>query len=249
MLTLTIASALPLAVSLALQTAPAVRMSAVNAKPARDSIRVFRDAREAQIGFERTRRANLPINNRGTSGRCDVRVGRFCYWWDDGEFEIPAELPRTTAARVRLLDRLANAAATLPGDRWIAGQRVRYLVEAGKFDEALEAASACRAEASWCAALAGFALHTSGRFAGADSAYGVALAAMTEADRCRWTDISLLLPDGARKRYDRLACRDRAPLEARFWALSRPLYLTAANDLRTGVRWTDGSWQEPLTPG
>lgn len=234
MLTLTLASALPLVVSLALQASPAGRWAPASARPSgRDSARVVRDAREAQTGFERTRRANLPINTRGTSGRCDVRVGRFCYWWDDGEFQIPAEPPRTTAARVRLIDRLGAAATALPGDRWIAGQRVRYLVEAERYSEALAAARSCSAEVSWCAALAGFALHTAGLFEAADSAFGLALGAMSPDDRCRWTDISLLLPDGARKRYDRLACADRGSVEARFWALSRPLYLVPSNDLRT----------------
>ena len=235
MLTVTFASALPLALSLVLQAVPPVRLSSPASRPtaARDSVRVFRDARDAQIGFERTRRANLPINTRGTSGRCDVRVGRFCYWWEEGEFEAPAELPKTTAARLRLVERLATAAASLPGDRWIVGQRVRYLVEGKKYDDAVAVARACEADTSWCAALAGFALHTAGDFARADSAFTVALDAMSETDRCRWTEISLLLPDGARKPYDRLSCADRHRVEARFWALARPLHLTSANDLRT----------------
>jgi hypothetical protein len=56
---------------------------------------------------------------------------------------------------------------------------------------------------------------------------------MTERERCRWMDISLMLEGNARKRYDRLQCTDRGQFEARFWALSRPLYLLPANDLRT----------------
>src|SRR5688572_20597107 len=167
MLTVTLPTVL--AFALALQAAPRAQLASPAAKPAaRDSQRVFRDAREAQIGFERTRRANLPINRRGASGRCDVRVGRFCYWWDDGEFEAPAEPPKTAAARTKLLDRLADAAATLPGDRWIAGQRVRYLVEAERFAEAVDAARACEAEPSWCTALEGFAHHAGRQFAAAD---------------------------------------------------------------------------------
>ena len=39
--------------------------------------------------------------------------------------------------------------------------------------------------------------------------------------------IRLSLPDAARKRYDRLSCAERAPVEARFWAMSRPLHLTS----------------------
>jgi hypothetical protein len=234
MLTATLVPALPVLVSVMLQTAPAAQLAQATATAAtRDSQRVLRDAREAQAAFERTRRANLPINSRGPSGRCDVRVGRFCYWWDDGEFEAPEELPKTTAARRTLLDRLERAASALPGDRWIAGQRVRYLVEGERFPEAVETARQCRADTRWCASLEGFALHASRDFASADSAFSVALAAMAPDDRCRWTNIAILLVGDARKRYERLKCADRGPFEARFWALSRPLYLLPANDLRT----------------
>ena len=234
MMTATLWTALPLLLSMAAQTVASARYSGLPSRqPAVDSQRVLRDARSAQTAFERTRRANLPLNSRGTSGRCDVRVGRFCYWWDDGEFPLPAESPKTKAARDAMLERLRAAAATLPGDRWIAGQRVRYLVEAGRHADAVDAARACEAGTSWCAALEGYAFHAAADFAAADSAFDRALAAMPERDRCRWTDISLLLEGDARKRYEKLRCADRAPFEAKFWALSRPLFLLPANDLRT----------------
>ena len=227
-------TSLPLIISLAFQAGATARFAAVpSAQPPADSQRVIRRARDAQAEFERVRRANLPLDTRGSTGRCDVHVGRFCYWWDDGEFPAPPEMPRTKTARAVLLERLAKAAAALPGDRWIAGQRVRYLVEDGRVPEAVTAAGECRADVAWCAALAGYAFHAAGDYAHADSAFATALAAMPERDRCRWTDIRLLLDDDARKRYERMSCADRAPFEARFWGMSRPLYMLPANDLRT----------------
>ena len=229
-------AAFPVFVALAFQAGAALRspeFQPARVTSAADSQRVVRDARSAQANFERTRRANLPMDNWGSSGRCDVRVGRFCYWWDDGEFPPPAEPPKTKAARVALLERLAQGAQRVPGDGWIAGQRVRYLVEDSRAQDAVSAARECRADASWCTALAGFAFHAAGDFLRADSAFDVALAAMPERDRCHWTDISLLLEGGARKRYERLSCAQRGEFEARFWALSRPLYLVPANDFRT----------------
>jgi hypothetical protein len=229
-------AALPTALHLlmALQVEGTTRLAVSTPRnAAADSQRVLRDARSAQTSFERTRRANLPLNTRGTSGRCDVRVGRFCYWWDDGEFTMPPEPAKTKAARTALLRRLDAAATRVSGDRWIAGQRVRYLVEDGRARDAVAAASECRAAASWCAALAGYALHAAADFAAADSAFAVALAEMPDAERCRWTDITLLLEDDARKRYEKLSCEDRSAFETRFWALARPLYLLPANDLRT----------------
>ncbi len=128
---------------------------------------------------------------------------------------------------------LDSAAAQLPGDGWIAGQRVRYLIEAGRPEAALEAARACRAASWWCAALAGLALHTAGEYSGADSAFEAALAEMLSDERCRWTDISLLLDGELYKRYRRLPCEERGPFEARFWWLTQPLYALPANDRRT----------------
>jgi hypothetical protein len=229
-------AAFPLFVALALQAGAALRspefQPSGTTSPA-DSQRVVRDARSAQANFERTRRANLPIEDGGSSGRCDVRVGRFCYWWDDGEFPATPEPSKTKAARAALLDRLAQGAKRVPGDGWIAGQRVRYLVEDDRASDAVIAARECRADASWCAALAGFAFHAAGDFWRADSAFDAALAAMPGRDRCHWTDISLLLEGDARKRYERLPCGQRGEFEARFWALSRPLYLVPGNDFRT----------------
>jgi hypothetical protein len=229
-------AAFPLFVALAFQAGAALRSPEFQpsgvTSPA-DSQRVARDARSAQANFERTRRANLPIEDAGSSGRCDVRVGRFCYWWDDGEFPPTPEPPKTKMARAALLERLAQGATRIPGDAWIAGQRVRYLVEDDRASDAVSAARECRADASWCTALAGFGFHAAGDFQRADSAFDVALGAMSERDRCHWTDISLLLEGDARKRYERLPCAHRGEFEARFWALSRPLYLVPGNDFRT----------------
>ena len=231
---MTLFGSLSLIIALALQTGATARFTAIPPpQPPVDSQRVARGARDAQAEFERVRRANLPLDTRGSSGRCDVHVGRFCYWWDDGEFPPPPEMPRTKSARVLLLERLAKAAAALPGDRWIAGQRVRYLVEDGRASDAVTAATECRAAIAWCASLAGYAFHAAGDFARADSAFSAALAAMPQRERCAWTDIRLLLDGDARKRYERMSCAERAPFEARFWGLSRPLYMLPANDLRT----------------
>jgi hypothetical protein len=221
---------------------------------ATESTAVLRRARAAQAEFERTRRQQLPTIPGGSGGRCDVRVGRFCYWYDDGEDDGPPEPKRTGAAREKLLGRLADAAERLPGDRWIAGQRVRYFVEQGRHADAVAAARACAGEAWWCTALAGLAFHTAGDFGAADSTFAAALAAMPPATRCAWTDLSLLLEDEIAKRYERTACDGRtgtagAPdttgvagpvtartdLARRFWALARPLYLLPGNDLRTEI--------------
>ncbi|MGH7567816.1 MAG: hypothetical protein ACREL9_02435 [Gemmatimonadales bacterium] len=202
---------------------------------------MLRSARAAQAAFERARRANLPLSwgRSGGSARCDERIGRFCFWHDDGEAtgDPPPEPPRIGQARARLIRTLDSTATLLPGDGWIAGQRVRYLVEDGRAAAALDVARACRASSPspgwWCDALAGFALHAAGDFAGAEAAFRAALDAMPAEKRCRWSDLTLLLDDAAAARYGRLGCAQRQPVEARAWWLARPLFLLPGNDRLT----------------
>ena len=197
-----------------------------------DSQAIVRHARHAQAEFEQTRRWHLP--HEYASGRCDERIGRFCYWPGDGSDEHPPPEPRPIGlARSRLVGVLDSAARLLPGDGWIAGQLVRYLVEDERARDALAAARACRAASWWCAALAGFALHAARDFAAADSAYGLALDSMPADERCRWTDVSVLLDGELARRYRPLGCADREALAARLWWLAQPLLSVPGNDRRT----------------
>jgi len=199
-----------------------------------DSTTLLRIARAAQAAFENFRIGHLPYT-RSTShwGRCDEVVGRFCFWHEEDSSWRPApEAPAIAAARARLLETLDSLARLLPGDDWIAGQQVRYAIEAGRLEEARRIAQHCRATRWWCSALAGYALHAARQYAAADSAFAAALAAMPEDQRCRWNDLSAVL-DGLRKRYQKLSCAQRAPLERRIWWLADPLYLVPGNERRT----------------
>jgi hypothetical protein len=199
-----------------------------------DSQRVLEGVRSQQSRFERLRRSRLYRGARSPGRRCHEIIGRYCLRHGDDEGEPHPEPAEVEAARDELLVHLDRAARSLPGDEWIAGQRVRYLVEAGRRREARQAARACRAVAGWwCTALHGYALHSAGEFAAADSAFSDALSSMPEEERCRWTDITDLLSDGVRRHYSRLSCEERAEIEARFWWLADPLYVLPANDRRT----------------
>jgi hypothetical protein len=200
-----------------------------------DSQHILRSARAAQADFESIRRHHLPEEFGHGGSDCDERIGRFCYWYgDDAETRPPPpEPPAIIRARDRLLARLDSAALALPGDEWLAGQRVRYLLQGGRSAEALAAAGACRAQIWWCQALAGLALHVAGDYGAADSAYRVALAAMPADERCRWTDISPLLDGPLARRYRRLPCDARGAFEQRVWWLAQPLYSRPGNDRRT----------------
>lgn len=203
-----------------------------------DSAQLLAEARASQRRFERLRERHMPrVHPRFR--RCDEIIGRFCVWHEpDERWEPPPEEDAVSAARESLLEELEVAARELPGDGWIAGQRVRYLQEAERHVEALEAARACRARTpGWCAALIGYALHGAGDHGGADSAFALALRELPAGDGCRWSDLTLLLDGRGRKAYRSLSCPERAPFEARFWWLSDPLYLVPGNERRAEHFW------------
>lgn len=203
-----------------------------------DSLAVVRWAQRAQAEFESSRRARLPSVEAQPASRCDPLlgaelIGRFCYW-DDGSASKPRPEPSSIGAlRHRLIHVLDSAAAMLSGDEWIAGQRVRYLVEDGQAAAGLTAARDCRATTWWCESLAGFALHAAGEARAADSVYLAALRDMPRDERCRWNDLSSLIVDGRLRRgYRKQTCEERESLEARLWWLAQPLLSRPGNDRR-----------------
>ena len=223
-------------VALALQlrtvalAAPA--MERVGRDAAADSARDSRRARSEQASFERVRRSYLPWDP-GGEGRCDVRVGRFCWWYDDSSPTLPEEPKAIVERRAALIALLDSLAARHPGDDWLAGMTVHYRVDAHDPAGADSAARACAGTEWWCRALQGYAAQAGGGAARADSAFELALAAMPEAVRCEWTDISAILPGDLRGRYEKLPCAARAAVEQRYWLLGRPRLAATTNDWRT----------------
>ncbi len=225
---------MPLVLSLTLASSLLAQPEAHAAdQPLFDSLRTLREARRAQEDFESARRHRLPMTYGSPAGRCDVRLGRFCYWHDEDSPPGPEEPPTIAPLRDRLTARLDSAARLLPGDPWIVGQQVRYLVEAGRAPEALRAATLCRAERWWCLALEGFVLHVEGDYAESDSVFAHALAAMSPEERCVWDDISDLLPSRAQGAYKSLGCDERRAWSEPVWWLADPLWSKPGNDRRT----------------
>lgn len=199
----------------------------------RDSLRVIDRARAAQFRFESYRRDNLPLTQPYGGAPCDQTIGRICYWHEDHRSEPPPEPRGITRARSRLLATLAALAERVPADPWIAGQRVRYMLDEGDTSGALRIARECAATRWWCLALRGLALHTAASYAAAGAAFDSALSAMPPDSACRWRDISLLLDDDARETYARTPCTGRAAIERRYWELADPSYAVPGNDRRT----------------
>lgn len=190
-------------------------------------------ARAAQLAFEQVRRDHLPAARSGRPGNCDETVGRFCYWYDE-KAPKAVELKIVTERRAALIATLDSLARVVPANRWIAGQRIRYLVESERYDDALAAAQECRPDGWWCSALVAFSQHMRGNYASADSGWRVVQAGMSSRERCAWRDISMLIDDDTRQPYRRLACGpEREAFEDRVWWFSRTLYGMRGNDSRS----------------
>ena len=205
------------------------------AQPPGDSGRVLEAARGAQARFESVRLAHLPRTwSRAGSPREEI-VGRLALIDDAGldEWRPAPEPPPVAGARADLLAALDRAAARLPEDGWIAGQRVFYQLEAGRTARALDAARDCRGEAWWCRALLGWALHAAGDFVGSASAFGEALAGMPRAERERWTDLEPLLERDSARLLEDAGDGERSRLERRYWWLADPLWSRPGNDRLT----------------
>lgn len=226
----------PILVSGAADAQPSVSPARV---PSVDSARVLRVARRAQASFEATRRARLPITTGGTSRECDVRIGRYCYWYNESDPPPPPEPAAIGAARHRLIATLDSLVRIQAGDEWLVGQVVRYRLEAGDEAGALRAAAACRSTTWWCATLAGHVHHVASRYADADSAFARALAAMPPKERCAWTDIGLLLEGPIAGRWKAASCSNsqgaakRDSIASHLWWLADPMMGVAGNDRRT----------------
>lgn len=227
-------------------THAAAQGSAQGLSPGRDpsgEARAVREARASQRSFEFTRRVRLPLDDRRPDASrsasyygngCPVRIGRVC-WWDNNDDGAPPPEPASiTTARTHLLDDLARAAAE-PTNGWVAGQRVRYAIEARRPADALAAAVACGGSPTWCLGLRGVALHLANRAVDAAAAFDSADALRTPAERCAWYDVSPWLESGPARAYRRLSCGspERARWESRFWRLAQPLWLLPVNDLRS----------------
>jgi tetratricopeptide (TPR) repeat protein len=189
-------------------------------------------ARGQQEAFERNHRLGLRFYNGGADATCEVPLGRICYWNNNGDVPPPAERSDAKLEREQLLELLGRAQAADPRDDWVSGMRVRYAVEGGFPEMALEAARLCAGTEWWCQALRGLALHNLNQHVAAAQAFDRALAAMPAEQRCAWTDITMWLDPVQHEPYKALGCEGRQARNARIFRLAQPLWMLPGNDVR-----------------
>jgi hypothetical protein len=181
-----------------------------------------RAARDAQRSFESYRRFQLPhVVARGDG--CDVTIGRFCYWDDNKDSPLPAERASIGRARERLRAALDSLGALDSSSDYIAGQSVRYALEANDADAATALLEDCAATPWWCLALRGLAWHRAGDESRSAAAFDSALVVMPDALRCEWLDVEKWLPPGTHLWDEDTDCAERQRLGARVLWLAAPL--------------------------
>lgn len=200
-----------------------------------DSQEVLARLRRAQTAFELVRVRHLPRTLGGTRERPDAVFGRIRYWDEDPGVtqERPPDHSSVIRARNSLLAGLDSAATLFPEHDWITGQRVRYLVDAGRLRDARQAAAGCQATPWWCAGLAGYVAHLESNFEVADSLFAVSLGLMAKEQRCEWTDLREILDLDVARSYRRVPCGDRDSLNTAIFWLADPLLSLPGNDRRT----------------
>ena len=210
--------------------------------PQPDSADLRKRAESAQARYERTRRRLMPWVRAQGSRPCEEHVGRLCLWHgDDDDWVQPPDRAELVAAREDLLVTLAQVGMSVPGDGWVLGQRVHYLGEAGEWRRGAALARACGpAEAWWCDALEGFALHGAGDYDRAMDAFRRAFSGMDAEQAREWRDPALILDDKGDDVLDDASDEEWETILARVWRLADPLYLVPGNDRETEhyARWT-----------
>lgn len=218
-----------------------------------DSVALADSARLWQARFEAFRREEYYRHRLGY--RCDERVGRVCLSYLGDSTSQAGEPAAVDSARDELIAKLTAAADSeylvltlrvtarhverlklpgIPGDEWIFGQRIRYLVEDGRTDNALPLAKRCPiTKRWWCSALEGYVHQADADLEAADSAFQIALSTLPVTGRRRWTDISPFLDGELREAYGSSSGERRDSLERRFWWLADPLYMIPVNDRKS----------------
>ena len=149
--------------------------------------------------------------------------------WRDGALRA-SQRPAVAQARAVLIAQLEHPFMLDSANSWLAGQLVRFQLDARDFAGAKQVAQRCAASAWWCASLSGLVRARQGDVLAADSAFALMRRSMSDSLRCSWEDLGQLLPKDAKDAYRALGCNERDDFNARVWWLADPLWRQAGND-------------------
>ena len=164
---------------------------------------------------------------------CRADEGELCFGGDPEDQGCRMPRCREPEDIDRFLTELVEAVRIQPGDALAIGQAVYAYARLADFEDALALAGECAVASWWCELLLGMVHDRGGRISEAESRFRSALRGADTALASRLMGILELLGDADRREYQRLAGRDRADFEQRFWWLTDPLWSVPGND-----RWT-----------
>lgn len=166
-------------------------------------------------------------------GGCRADEGDTCFGGDH-EDQLCRRVPgcRSDAARSRFLEALGAGARAEPRSAGWVGHAVYAHTRMDRPVTALDLASECSAERTWCGLLMGLALHRNGRALDAESAFRSALDESPL--ECLLRDVGPLLDDTARELYASWSCDERSEFDRRFWWMTDPSLAEAGNP-----RWVE----------
>ncbi|MBL0938133.1 MAG: hypothetical protein IBJ03_04515 [Gemmatimonadaceae bacterium] len=139
---------------------------------------------------------------------------------------------KLTLARDSLRTILSTSLNRAPGDGWIFGQHIRFLVYDSLYTQALRALEECGTEPWLCAALTAYVHHARGSDKDAEAHFARAMSAVPPDERCGLTDIASILPPEQRDEYERQTCDVRDALAQRYFWLADPAWTTRVNERR-----------------
>lgn len=207
-------------------------------------------ARSAAYRYENLLRRRAPERYGGGSGPCDEIVGRFCFRFGSDIRHPPAEPEHPEVVQYRQLAIRAHRRwlSLEPENGKAAGGLIRYLVEDRRPREAVPLARAHVAMAGTPGSflLLGMALHYTGDFAAAETAFDSARALVTPEERQRLDDVEMLLDPGERSLYRRLGPAEKTAYNRRFWALADPSLLIPGNERRS-AHYARQAWIQILS--
>ncbi len=200
-----------------------------------DSVRLLDRAKEAQAAFERFREQRIPPERGRRGGGCDEIIGRICLTFGDPEnsgtnaADEPVEFGM---ARTKVMREFKDIADDIPGDRWVLGQRVFYLLERGSLLDAERLAERCGGGSNWwCTALLGMVTHAKQDWIEAERIFDQAIAEMPPEEALAFQLPEYILEEEGVEFWEENGGAE--VLEDRLWILSDPLYLVEGNDRKT----------------
>jgi len=200
--------------------------------PAREAIDVSRRSAPCRArsgwGLGTTALVTLLLAGCALSPRAEMNYARDSLYRLCGDRSSVARCPSLEASVAAVV----AAAGRHPDDAYAQGQAVFALTRSGALVAAQRVVDGCSVEGWWCTMLQGHVAAESGKVLAAERAFDHMIAQMPEEVRCKWTDLSWILPDAVWGEIDSSDCLVRVARSETIWWLSDPSHLLEGSEAK-----------------